>query len=648
MAAEKEEIILEFTIDQGKAFDDLTRVRKSMQLIKEEQKELQKAYSKGTITLEEYVQEQVRQEQILKREQKTYADLTKVINTNSNSLDAQRLKLSQLTAERNRTNKSTAEGVKQVQALDKQILKLNQDISKAEQKGGDFRRSIGTYTQSIKDAAGQINIAGVNVGSLTSQLAAFANPATAAVGITTALFTAYARSTIGAKDLEYAQNQLSAATEILTNDFAAFISSVEDGDGAISKFTTSALIYLSPVAGALAKISADAKELLEDLGREELEIRAGIADRLEENQELLTFISDEQQSINDKLNATNVIEANLINNKAEIVDILEKEKAQLVILQKINVNDEKLKTAILQKKLEIQRVETQTTKQIEKNNKLQDDLNIKLQEELRLRKLVRNQGGRNVEGISTSRRPDTSQIGSDVTISDQDAVFNKAQVKLNNDQYLQDARNYTDALEFKKNAQRQFFEETESVFRDTSELFKKGSAAQKGFALASIGIDTGEAIAHLVEASEGNPANAFTFGGAAALQYAAGLIRIFTNIAAAKELVGFSEGGFTGHGNPRSAAGLVHKNEVVWNAEDVARAGGPTAANQMRPTYGRRQSVTSGYYDGGVVTNKATSEINQSLAMANAIKMMPTPIIGVKEFTKVANRVRVKQSQSRI
>lgn len=651
MAAEKEEIILEFTIDQGAAFDDLTRVRKSMELIKQEQKELQKAYQKGTITLEEYVEEQVRQEQILKKEQKSYAELTKVINTNSNSLDAQKLKLSQLTAARNKENQSTAQGVKNVQALDKQILKLNQTISKAEQKGGDFRRSVGSYSEALKNAAGNITIAGTNIGSLTTQLSSFVNPATAAIGILTALGTAYAKSTSGAKDLEFAQSQLSIATQLVTNAFADMINvSDEDGQGLFSRLTNEILERYLPAVAAVSKQIALSREALEDFGRTELEIRAENADRLEENQELLTFIADEQNKLNDKLNATNAIEANLINNRDQIVDILQKQLKELENQLSFDKRNEALQTEVLKKRLEIQKVQTQTTKQIEKNNKLQDDLNRALAEEIRLRNLVARQGGRSSAADISTLQGQNRTPGTDgsIALSDQAVVFERAATKLKNDQYNQDARNYNDALDAKRQAQQLFFNETSEIFRQTSELFQKGSDTQRSFAFLSIATDTAEAIGALTAASEQNPANGFTFGGAGILQYAAGLVRIFSNVAAAKELLGFESGGYTGDGPTKEAAGVVHRREVVWNAQDVAMAGGPHVVNQMRPTYGRRQSTSGGYYDGGVVTAKSTSETNQAVITANALKQMPSPVVSVVDINRGQKKVKVKQSLSKI
>lgn len=104
--------------------------------------------------------------------------------------------------------------------------------------------------------------------------------------------------------------------------------------------------------------------------------------------------------------------------------------------------------------------------------------------------------------------------------------------------------------------------------------------------------------------------------------------------------VEFAEGGYTGPGGKYKPAGIVHAGEVVWSQEDVAKAGGPMRANAMRPTM-------RGYYDGGYVANSVAQPINQQMELSNIFKQMPPIEVGVKEITKVQNRVRVKEAISK-
>lgn len=63
------------------------------------------------------------------------------------------------------------------------------------------------------------------------------------------------------------------------------------------------------------------------------------------------------------------------------------------------------------------------------------------------------------------------------------------------------------------------------------------AALQKVAALAKIAFDTASAISSLVAASNANPTNAVTFGGAGIAQYATGIVRILANIAQAKKVL---------------------------------------------------------------------------------------------------------------
>ena len=66
---------------------------------------------------------------------------------------------------------------------------------------------------------------------------------------------------------------------------------------------------------------------------------------------------------------------------------------------------------------------------------------------------------------------------------------------------------------------------------------KSALLIQKTVALAQIGIDTAKAISSLTASSSANPANAISFGGAGAIQFATGLLTIGSNLAQAYSLL---------------------------------------------------------------------------------------------------------------
>lgn len=79
----------------------------------------------------------------------------------------------------------------------------------------------------------------------------------------------------------------------------------------------------------------------------------------------------------------------------------------------------------------------------------------------------------------------------------------------------------------------------------------------------------------------------------------------------------YDDGGYTGPGDKRKPAGIVHKGEVVWSQEDVARNGGVAVVDAMRR--GRR-----GYDDGGLVG--ATLPAMPAIRAASALISAPIAI----------------------
>lgn len=82
-------------------------------------------------------------------------------------------------------------------------------------------------------------------------------------------------------------------------------------------------------------------------------------------------------------------------------------------------------------------------------------------------------------------------------------------------------------------------------------------------------------------------------------------------IMAVMALGGFSEGGYTGAGGKYQPAGVVHKGEVVWSQEDIARAGGVGVVEQLR-------KGGAGFADGGIVSPSfAQSTLPSSMAKSS-------------------------------
>ena len=172
------------------------------------------------------------------------------------------------------------------------------------------------------------------------------------------------------------------------------------------------------------------------------------------------------------------------------------------------------------------------------------------------------------------------------------------------------------------------------------QVSKQGGAAQKGFALAQVGIDTAKAISSLTAASEGNPTNALTFGAAGVGQFIAGLARILGNVAQARSIInssGFAEGGYTGDGGKYDVAGVVHRGEYVVPKHIVSN---PKYSGAISALESVRQN---GYADGGLVTSNLSSGIDAQIQsqkqILSLVSSMPSPVVVVQDINEKQNDV---------
>lgn len=615
--ANKEEVILDLSVDQGSMIQELERTKKSIIQLKQEQQELTKAYKAGNLTVEEYASESVRLEAILKKQQATY-------NNTQKSVTGVKTKMDELIGSNN---------------------KLADSVSKS--------------TENIR-------IGGVSVAELGTKLTALANPVTATVAIVSALGAAYARSSIGAKDLEFASNQLGFATTILTDRFASLFSSVEDGEGIMSKISGAIIAKVAGLDVALsAKLASGAREELEQIGRDRLLVEADIQDKLGENAELLTDIANKETKIEDKRAKALQIQDNLADIAKARLELLNREEDQERIIGATTANKEALEqklNEIQNKRSRVQKEETKQTEKIEKQvnaiiSAENQSLEIEKQKNIEIQKRIQAQDEAadielqnrevsfNDDPLKTKEFDPQEQFEKDKEIIDETLGLTKSaedekRAELLRTNALKDELQEEDRRRFQESAQMM-----EDNFNTLAGLFSQGSEARKLFALAGIGADTASAIASLTAMSEANPANAVTFGGAGIAQYAAGIIRILANIVAAKEFLG---GSFAGGADfVTSKPTMIMVGDNPGNRERVTVQ---PLSGRGKSTYNKKAGLAS-FAGGGSMTfdpasSMASANVNQALATSNAIKRLPRPVVSVKEFTKVAHAVEVKQDIS--
>ena len=587
MAETKETVILDFQVEQGSAIKDLEETKKSIIGLKKEQQELNKAYKAGDVTLEEYASESVRLEGILKKQQSTYNNVQKSVT-----------------------------GVKT--QMDK-LIDSNKSISKE-----------------FANTASKINVAGVSVGDLTTKIASFATPAGAAVGIVTALGAAYARSTIGAKDLEFAQNQLGFATTYLTNQFASLISSAEDGEGLFSNIVSGILFQIDTTTAVLSKLAAQAQEDLQQVKRDQELAQVAINERLGENAELLEGISNSETTIANKKMFAQKIEDNITQNTNERLALVNKE---IDATEKLIIDAEDKEFLLNKLFAERSKIQKEEDKQLSKIGKQLNAIVNAENKRLEIQRASAEQSAKTRSGVDkriSERETKDPKFDSGLDdLAKQDVRISNARIKQTQDAEEKRRESIKETTEFEKEQLQDRLDFATTMSGNALALFKEGTVAYKVLAISDAIVNTYKA-ANLALGSYPPPAS-----------FALAAVSVATGLANVAKIsgTGFASGGYTGHGGKYQPAGVVHKGEVVWSQADVALAGGPSRVDSMRPTYKSRR--LKGYADGGAVVNDATSGTNQALLMANSLKNMPKPIVSWVEGRKVGNKVEFKERISR-
>ncbi|MFH0225084.1 phage tail tape measure protein [Vibrio furnissii] len=117
-------------------------------------------------------------------------------------------------------------------------------------------------------------------------------------------------------------------------------------------------------------------------------------------------------------------------------------------------------------------------------------------------------------------------------------------------------------------------------------------------------------------------------GGAAASAPSTGYDAGFTG---GYNSIGFSSGGYTGAGGKYEPAGIVHKGEVVWSQEDVARAGGLGIVEMLRNGLIGYKEGLKGYASGGVVggfSDSVSAPQDQSVVIQQQINVPDSQFSG--------------------
>lgn len=612
MATEKEEIILEFQVEQGDALTELERTKKSILGVKQEQQELNKAYKAGNITLDEYVQDSVRLEGILKKQQSSYNTLQKSVT-----------------------------GVKT--QLDK-LIDSNQKISK------DFQKS----SQAFQDAAKKINVAGVSIGDISEKIGSFVNPATAAAGAVGLLATAYVTSAAGARDLEGAQNRLSTATTVVTNEFGRLIDLLSGGDGSgndgfLSSIVDAFLFKINPTLAALGEVGANTRRALKELDILDLEAKRFAKNQLDQAEAIKRQRDDQDRTLNDRYQAAKDVAQFIDARERELVRVQEDILKNLKVLYALDSGNLDIKKQIKQTEFEIADIQEDSQGKRTEALKAELDLLKQINEQNRLN-AISNTTGSGVSGgvqvgVATSVENISTVNGTQQQIDQAKGLANaKAEIdkQITDNAKAESQRRLENQIAYDQAVYESAVTSAIMINDAMSVLFKEGSDAQKFFAFSSILVSTADAIAKATAAASGVPFP----GNLAAI--ASSVATVLGNIANAKQIFSQAAGGgdFVTRGPSLLMVGDNPGGVERVTVEPISGKGQTKVYGPNLVAMAGGGSITTN--PGGLISNSLGADVNQQLMMANMFKMMPTPTIGLEQFNRANDKLIKKQFAVRI
>jgi hypothetical protein len=656
----EETIIMNLEVDQTQAQKELTKTEKNIISLKKQQAELNKEYKAGKISEDQYIQSNLKLQKAIAAETSQKRTLNKLLETESNSRNAMRQQVAKLNTEYNNLNLTTEKGKKRADELQKELAQLNNELNKGSKAAGQFKDNIGNYPDQFKSAIDQVKPFGVSVSDAGGSMSKFLTPATAAVGILAALGTAYAASSSGAKDLAFAQDRLTFVTSSLSEALGTLVSgSGEGGEGILNKAVDGflnlaknipgvnvALLALQATTGvSIESIDAQAKALAR--AREELrnlEIEAaraqGFAKLFENAAENARRIRDEEERIlEERLKAADTVEANLLANQQVRINVINQE---IEAIKKANVNWQNQNAIVLQ--IEQKRAETRD---------IEEEINGKLTENFTARKAILTQISDLERASRRAANPTDATTANPLEGAFATELDNQFEIQERFNQRVlqadeqfqlerrrQDQRSAEARIKLEQEVADARVDITLGFMDIASSLFDQQSEEYKAIATFQTIISTYTAAQKAYEAAFlPIPTVASPGLGAAyaALAVAQGLARV-----AQINGIEFAEGGYTGSGGKYEPAGIVHKGEYVAPQHIV---NSPVAQPHIQALESMR---IKGYADGGFVTQQNISASQQALIMANAVKNMPAPVVGVREITRVANQIQVRERAAKI
>ena len=234
-----EQILIEIKVDNEKAVESLNEQNAEISKLQKQNKELAKQGQKNSKRYQENAQK-IRELNTARKQN------VKLITAEKGSLNELRANLARLTKQRNELGDVNGANAKRFQELQKQIKQYSDSIKKAEEDGGDFRRSVGNYARGLGEATQGVGVLGTAFDGLSNIL--LASPIGMIAGALTGLFAILSKTKGGTEALEKATAFLNGAFGALTQLLAPlgdmFNKAFDDPIGLLEDFGNSFKEYV--------------------------------------------------------------------------------------------------------------------------------------------------------------------------------------------------------------------------------------------------------------------------------------------------------------------------------------------------------------------------------------------------------------------
>ena len=232
--------------------------------LKTQQKENSALYKVGAIDAKENAKRQaelkIQMSEVskgLRESNKEYANNKTVVDAAKGSNEQLRARLSLLTKQYNALSKEERENTKAGQQMQATIKGITDKLKANEKAVGDNRRNVGNYEEALKGVAGQINVMGVNLGNVISQLETFTDGVKQTVTATKAQNASIGATVtgLGALKLALIATGLGAFLVVL-GSVVSFLTKTKEGSEALARVMSQVGAAVSVVVDRLAKFGA--------------------------------------------------------------------------------------------------------------------------------------------------------------------------------------------------------------------------------------------------------------------------------------------------------------------------------------------------------------------------------------------------------